>query len=111
MLFIRNNTLTQIKGDRMPIGDHVHDQTPFTLQTVDILPGDKFYMFSDGYASQFGGPNNKKFMQKKFIDLIEKNQNKEMYEQKRILLNELHLWMKQGNTVQTDDILVIGFEI
>ena len=111
MLFIRNNTLTQIKGDRMPIGDHVHDQTPFTLQTIDILPGDKFYMFSDGYASQFGGPNNKKFMQKKFIDLIAKNQDKEMYEQKRILLNELHLWMKQGNTVQTDDIIVIGFEI
>lgn len=111
LVLIRNNVVTELKGDRLPVGDHVNDQKPFTLHTVDLLLGDKIYLFSDGFASQFGGKDNKKYMKAHFIKLLETSSSKPMESQKRILLSELNSWMKVGNTPQIDDILVIGIEV
>ena len=80
----------------------------FTLHSISYKEGDKFYVFSDGYAHQFGGERNKKFMTKRFRDLLGTSSTKGMKRQKEILEVELESWM--GNGDQVDDILVIGFQ-
>jgi len=62
LIMIRDNELTQVKADRMPIGIHERVNEPFTNHVVDLQKGDVFYTFSDGFQDQFGGPDNKKFM-------------------------------------------------
>jgi serine phosphatase RsbU (regulator of sigma subunit) len=59
-----------IKGDSMPIGIHPKDETSFRLQELTASKGDTFYMFSDGFTSQFGGANFESFKTKKFIELL-----------------------------------------
>ena len=71
MLLIRNEEVVTYKGDRFPIG--VYEGTipkPFTNNKVDLEDGDCVYLFSDGYPDQFGGPNNKKFMFRRFQGLL-----------------------------------------
>ncbi|MBK9479377.1 MAG: SpoIIE family protein phosphatase [Bacteroidetes bacterium] len=67
---------------------------------------DTFYLFSDGFCDQFGGPNDKKFMSKKFRELLQQIQPMSMKEQEKILRNSIEEWM--GSQEQSDDILVIG---
>jgi len=66
-------------------------------------------MFSDGYADQFGGPENKKFFTRRFEELLFEIHTKPMEDQKEILKNTLYEWM--GSNDQVDDILVIGIKI
>jgi serine phosphatase RsbU (regulator of sigma subunit) len=100
--------LYEIKGDFMPIG--IHEQMKnFTFHEIDLYKADIFYLFTDGFPDQFGGPICKKFGYKKFRELLLKNNYKTMPEQKIILEKELVEWM--GNNSQIDDILVIGFRI
>jgi serine phosphatase RsbU (regulator of sigma subunit) len=68
-----------------------------------------FYIFSDGFQDQFGGPKGRKFMVKRMKELIFENYKKPMSEQYKILNLAIEQWMK--NTEQTDDILVIGFKL
>src|SRR4030043_1500476 len=68
--FINNHGLEILKADRMPIGIHINFTTPFTTCSIPYNPGDMIYLFSDGYADQFGGPDNKKFRYKQFQDLL-----------------------------------------
>jgi phosphoserine phosphatase RsbU/P len=110
LIIIRNNELIKIKGDRMPIGAFEgNGQDSFTNHEVDLLPGDCIYLFSDGYADQFGGGRNKKFLVSRFNDLLLEIHEKPLGEQKDILHNRLIDWM--GNSSQVDDILVIGIRI
>lgn len=67
------------------------------------------YMFSDGFQDQFGGPNDRKFMVKRFKQLLHDIANKPTEKQLHILNNELDSWMK--NTRQLDDILVAGIRL
>jgi serine phosphatase RsbU (regulator of sigma subunit) len=67
------------------------------------------YLFTDGYADQFGGPNGRKFMYKQFKEVLLKNNDKTMLEQKEILENILVNW--KGKNEQIDDITVIGIKI
>jgi len=110
MYLIRNNELIKYKGDRFPIGafEGLEPQL-FKNNEIDLSPGDCLYLFSDGYADQFGGPENKKFMYKKFEDLLVKINGEPMEVQKEILLSRLNEW--KGRNEQVDDILVIGIRI
>jgi serine phosphatase RsbU (regulator of sigma subunit) len=67
------------------------------------------YMFSDGYADQFGGEKGKKFMVKRFYDLLMDIHAKDIMDQKYLLLENLEKW--KGNHEQVDDVLVIGIGI
>jgi serine phosphatase RsbU (regulator of sigma subunit)/ligand-binding sensor domain-containing protein len=100
--------LAEIKGDRMPIGisDEMED---FTVHTIEIQKDDTFYLFTDGFPDQFGGPGRKKFSYKRFRELLISTHIKPMSNQKSLVENALVDWM--GETNQTDDILVIGFRI
>ena len=109
-LFIfRNNELMITKGDNMPIGIHTRAQQPFTSHTIKLQKNDILYTFTDGYPDQFGGPNHKKFMIRKFKKLLKEIHDKPMAEQKNILENTLDKWMTASD--QIDDILVMGIKI
>ncbi len=101
-----NYYLTEIKGDKMPIGIHTDLDSAFTNNIIQIEIGDTFYIFSDGFADQFGGPKNKKFKYKPLKNLLLSFQDKTMIEQKEILLNTFVEW--KGDYFQVDDVLIIG---
>ncbi len=109
LVIVRNGEIITIKADRFPIGMATARDKKFTNNEVDVQPGDMLYMFSDGYADQFGGGTGKKF---KIVNL--KNEFREVAslpveEQKERLHKALNEWM--GGTTQIDDILVIGTRI
>jgi len=110
LILVRNRELIQYKGDKIPIGSVEGDIMPkFTNHEIDIVNGDCFYMFSDGFPDQFGGPEGKKFMSKRFRELLFEIHEKPMKEQKQILDQTLNDWM--GDNDQVDDILVMGLKL
>jgi serine phosphatase RsbU (regulator of sigma subunit) len=106
LYLIRDNSLTEIKGDKISIGFNPGGIL-YTDKEIDIMENDIFYVFSDGYVDQFGGSENKKFMYRRFRFLLTKIHSFSVDDQKSILEEEFRAWM--GNNVQLDDIMVIGF--
>jgi len=95
----------EIKGDKMPVAAYsVMD--PFTLQKIELNLGDTFYMLSDGYADQFGGDENKKFLSKNLRNTIMAVQNLSMIEQGKHLSTIFDDW--KGTSDQVDDVTVMG---
>jgi serine phosphatase RsbU (regulator of sigma subunit)/Tfp pilus assembly protein PilF len=109
LLIFRNGEMIEAKADKMPIGIHTRFQERFTRHNLDLQKGDMIYTFSDGYPDQFGGPSQKKFMIKKFKNMLQEIHMKSMTEQKKIMEKTLSDWM--AGTAQIDDILVIGMRI
>jgi len=104
---IRNGEFSEHRADRMPIA--IYDEmNEFTTHSINLQQGDSIYMFSDGYADQFGGPNGKKFKYKPFQELLISLQEKNMEEQKKILDKTIEEW--QGDFEQIDDIIVVGLK-
>ena len=102
--------LIEIKADRQPIGYHQgKEDLPFTKQEIQLYEGDTVYIFSDGYADQFGGDKNKKFSYTQFKELLLSVQDRAMEEQKQILDETIEKW--RGQQEQIDDICVIGVRI
>ncbi len=106
---IRNGELLVFKPDKMPVGKHIGIEKPFTRNTVSLEKGDCIYTFSDGYADQFGGPNDKKFQSKRLKEMFLNNCHKPMSIQKDIYEKTIKEW--QGATEQVDDILVMGIRV
>jgi serine phosphatase RsbU (regulator of sigma subunit) len=107
---IRNNEFQYYKPNKLPIGGQQYNKTDgFMQHNITLEQGDSIYLFSDGYVDQFGGDLGKKFMTKKFRELLLSIQHLSMNEQKEYLLNTLIKW--QGKHDQVDDILVIGIKI
>lgn len=106
---IRNGELIETKADKQPIGMN-DDSKPFTNHSFNLDNGDTIYIFTDGFADQFGGNLGvKKLTKKRFKDLILSIQNKTMYEQGMALDKFI---VEYRNTVeQIDDILVMGVKI
>lgn len=110
LYLLRNGEIIQTKGDKFPIGSFLDGETPsFTNNKIQLVPGDQIYIFSDGFADQFGGPRGKKFMYKRFRELLLSNSGKDLSEQKDVLKESLFKWMK--NEEQVDDILVMGIKV
>lgn len=98
-------TLFEFKGDHMPIG--IHDRMDnFNMTEINLLKDDCFYIFTDGFADQFGGNEGRKMQYKNFKKMILEGCSKPMKEQKILLEDKLKKW--QGDHNQIDDILVIG---
>jgi serine phosphatase RsbU (regulator of sigma subunit) len=106
LYLIRNNNLTEIKGDKLIIGMNPEGH-PYTDHEVDLMEDDIFYMFSDGYVDQFGGAENRKFMYRRFRYLLLTIHRFSVEDQKSILDENIKTWM--GSNVQVDDIMVMGF--
>lgn len=101
--------LIEVKADKMPIGIYIKERASFSSQTVDIEPGNTFYIFSDGYIDQFGGLEGRKFMSKRFKQLLLDMQDKTMHEQRQVLNQTMEEWKKDHG--QVDDMIVIGVRI
>lgn len=109
LIHIRDNELNHIKSDKMPIGIHIRANEPFTTHTIELKPGDCIYTFSDGYADQFGGPEQRKFMIKNLKDLLLEIHNLPMTEQRERLHKNLLDW--HGDSPRIDDVVVMGVRI
>lgn len=103
-----NFELIEVKADKQPIGKHFR-QNDFTNHTVSLQKGDTIYIFTDGYADQFGGPKGKKMMYKPFKELLLSIQEKSMQEQRIILEQHFQNW--KGDLEQIDDVCIIGVRI
>ncbi len=106
--YLQNGELPEVTANKQPIGK-VDNPTPFTTQTIQLNKNDIIYIFTDGYADQFGGPKGKKFKYKQLKELLIANSTKKMAEQKEILLNTFNTW--KGNLEQVDDVCVIGVRV
>ncbi len=110
LYLLRDGEIIQTKGDKFPIGSFLEGETAsFTNNKVQLQKGDQIYVFSDGYADQFGGPRGKKFMYKRFRDLLIEHSKLDLSDQKDKLKESLFEWMKDEE--QVDDILVIGVRV
>jgi serine phosphatase RsbU (regulator of sigma subunit) len=109
MLFMRNGKISELKPDKMTIGLAPLKERPFTNNSVEIKPGDTFYLFSDGFSDQFGGGNDKKFKYKNFKRIIESVEGLPMARQKEYLESAFEEW--KGKEQQVDDVMIFGFQI
>ncbi len=111
LVYIKNGELVRLKGDKEPVGGFHTDQIrTYTNHVIPIDEPTSFYIFSDGYADQFGGPEGRKVMLKGFQEMLLENHQKPMDEQKEILKSHLVSWIG-SDYKQVDDVLVIGFKL
>jgi serine phosphatase RsbU (regulator of sigma subunit) len=107
LYLVRNNSLIEIKGDKLIIGMNPSGQA-YTNHEMELLEDDILYLFSDGYVDQFGGSENKKFMYRRFRYLITTIHRFPVNDQKSVIEDNIMTWM--GATPQIDDMMVIGFK-
>lgn len=109
LYLIREGDLYETRGDKMPIGINAVVEKSFTNHTLKLIPGDRFYLFSDGYADQFGGPDDKKFKYRSLKELLVRIHKKPMETQRKELERRFISW--KADAEQVDDVLVIGVKI
>ena len=111
LVYIKNNKLHYIKGSKYPIGGaQTKENVKYSSHEIPFEEGDVFYMYSDGVIDQFGGDDGRKFMSKRFKNLLLKNHHLPMKEQKSLIEKAMSDYM--GTThKQLDDMLVIGFKM
>ncbi|TND08371.1 MAG: protein serine/threonine phosphatase [Bacteroidetes bacterium] len=110
LYLVRNNTLTVIQADRFSIGAETGSaERVFKNHEFALEKGDCLYLFTDGYADQFGGPKGKKLKYKQVQELLLHISGKPMREQGKILEKNFDDW--RGSLEQVDDVLILGFRI
>ncbi|MBA4240376.1 MAG: hypothetical protein C0448_06605 [Sphingobacteriaceae bacterium] len=109
LYIIRGDELIQYKADKFPVGMFIGEKQKFTNHRIQLQKGDTIYIFSDGYADQFGGPKGKKFMAGNFRQLLSDVSKMPIEKQKTLLNQTIEEW--RGNLEQVDDILIIGVKI
>ncbi len=109
LYFIRNNELIEYKGDKMPVGLYDRKQDLFSRSEINVQTGDVLYIFSDGFADQFGGEKGKKYLYKRFKEFLLSIHQLPMNEQASLLEKEILEW--RGDIEQIDDHIVIGIRI
>ena len=106
---VRDNVLIEIRGDRYSIGSYSEQIFKFNNQEVEIKEGDMIYLFSDGYADQFGGDNYKKFSQTRLRDFVVKMAELSTDMQEAAFADTFNAWKKDHP--QTDDVCLIGIRV
>ena len=107
-ILVRNGVLEELAADKMPVGMGVRDE-PFKNYSIDVQKGDRLFLYTDGFADQFGGPKKKKFKYKKLNEILLVNSMKPMKEQKELLKGTFEDW--KGDLEQVDDVCVIGIKL
>lgn len=98
----------EIKGDKQPVGNYF-DTKPFTNHNIDYVTGTQFYLITDGYADQFGGKENRKYMYKKLYNFLISISHLDGDDQVKSMYRDFTNW--KGKNEQTDDVTIIGFQI
>ena len=109
LLVVRNNTIIEYKPNKCSIGGSNSYDKAFNLNKIDVFPGDQIYLFTDGYADQFGGENEKKFMYKNLKELILQISNEPMAVQRKLLDEAFLSW--KGSLEQVDDVCIMGVRV
>ena len=105
---ISGKKLFEIKPDRMPIGKY-EVLNDFSSVKIKLSESDRIFMFSDGFADQFGGHENKKYKYHNFKKLLLRSSDKDLKSQKNYIIEEFYSW--KGRNEQVDDVTVLGLEI
>jgi serine phosphatase RsbU (regulator of sigma subunit) len=105
LYLVRKGELIHYRADKMPVAIH-YKMTPFNLHEIDLQKGDAFYIFTDGYSDQFGGPKEKKFMSSQLKETIVAMNGIPMLNQGEKLNEIFEEW--RGTNPQVDDVTVIG---
>ncbi|MBP7808944.1 MAG: SpoIIE family protein phosphatase [Bacteroidia bacterium] len=106
LLLIRNGQIKKMKVGKYPLGLVTKKQIVFEKETLELMPGDTFYLYTDGYCDQFGGADDDKYLDSNFEALLLKIQNQNMTDQSKTIETEIETW--RGKNPQIDDMLVIG---
>jgi serine phosphatase RsbU (regulator of sigma subunit) len=109
LLIISDGNQIRQKGNRQSIeGNSKRDDYDFTNYKFKLNKGDLFYLYTDGFSDQKGGPNNKKHYTIPFIDLLANNRGVKATGQHQLLMDTFHQW--KGTNDQFDDVTVLGFK-
>ena len=106
---VRNKSLETLKANKQAIGNMNDVVLPYDNVVTQLQPNDCIYLFTDGYADQFGGPKGKKLMRKQFEETLIAASDKPMTEQRHILETTFNNW--KGDLEQVDDVCVVGIRI
>ena len=108
--WLHNGQLSVINGDRRPVGGgHIGEERRFTAHKLAYTPGDRIYLFSDGYVDQFGGPERKRFMSTRLQELLMANRHLGLKEQAVVLDRAFLDW--KGSSEQLDDVCMLGLAV
>jgi serine phosphatase RsbU (regulator of sigma subunit) len=107
-IIISEQKIIELPKDKMPIGKGVKTES-FTLYSINVNKGDALYLYTDGYADQFGGLKGKKFKYKQLNELLLSVNKKPMEHQKDEINSVIQTW--KGNLEQVDDILIVGIKL
>lgn len=105
---LRNGEILETKANKQPIGQF-HEPEPYQTHSIQLEKGDTFYIFSDGYADQFGGEKGKKFKSSNFKKLLLTMESENMDKQNELLDDAFDTW--KGDHEQLDDVCVIGVRV
>lgn len=108
LYLIRSGKLKEIKADKMPVGINAIEEESFNNHTIQLISNDMIYIFSDGFADQFGGDNDKKYKYGPFKKLLTSIADQDLTIQKQKLTAEFLQW--KGSNDQVDDILIMGIK-
>lgn len=100
--------LIEVKADKQPVGKY-DNRKDFTTHQMTLQKGDRLYLFTDGYADQFGGPNGKKFKYRQLEELLISTAHLSLNDQKQALEKAFETWI--GNHEQVDDVCIIGISV
>lgn len=106
--YLQNNELKEIPADKQPIGKY-EGEKPFSSHVLNLSKGDSLYLFTDGYADQFGGDKGKKFKYRQLNEKLLQVAGKSMNQQKETLDSDFEKW--RSNLEQTDDVCIVGIRI
>jgi serine phosphatase RsbU (regulator of sigma subunit) len=105
---VRRGFLTEIKGNRFPIGSSAlyDDDKNFVTEEIDLEKGDQIFVLSDGFQDQFGGEFFKKFTKKRLKTRLCELYSVDFFEQKKNLKHSFEEW--KGENEQTDDVIALS---
>jgi serine phosphatase RsbU (regulator of sigma subunit) len=103
-----NNSFIELNPNKNTVAINIRME-PFTQQSIQLKGGDCIYLFTDGYADQFGGPQKKRFGSKRLKELLLGNAERNLSVQKEILENAYSQWI--GSNSQVDDVTILGIRV
>jgi serine phosphatase RsbU (regulator of sigma subunit) len=109
LYYISKGLFSELKGNKQPIGYQPTKELPFEQTTITLEAGDKIYLFSDGYADQFGGEKGKKYKYKTFRERLFHISSASFTQQQDIVNQEFENW--KGDFEQLDDVCVVGLKV
>jgi serine phosphatase RsbU (regulator of sigma subunit) len=105
-----NKEITEFKADKQPVGTFLEEQNaPFTNHEIKLKKNDSIYIFTDGYADQFGGPKGKKLKYSNLLKLLVDYNGLKLVDIQQKLKSEFEIW--RGDLEQVDDVCIIGFKV